>query len=94
MLHLLGLFHQSLKLAEDYSQKLNEICRKQGIIEGDCINDFYSGRLLRKIDFADEDGFDEQGFKVVTNQVIEKDIYEHTLTAQEQKTKIIYGRIS
>ena len=73
---------------DNYPEVLNEICRKQGIIEGDCINDFYSGRLLRKIDFADEDGFDEQGFKVITNELIEKDAYEYTLTAQEKQLKM------
>ena len=73
---------------DDYMSVLSEICRKQGRIEDDCINDEYTGRLLRKIDFAEEDGFDEQGFRQITNEIIEKDAYDVTLAAQSKKLKM------
>ena len=72
----------------NYMSVLSEICRKQGRIEGDKIVDDYTGRLLRKIDFAEEDGFDEQGFRQVTNELIEKDAFDTTIAAQEKKTKM------
>ena len=72
-------------VSNNYNTVLNELCRKQGVIEGDCINDDYTGRLLRKIDFAEEDGFDEHGYRQVTNELIEKDALETALVAQEKK---------
>lgn len=53
-----------------YARKLDELCRKQGVIVDNTIFDKHSGRVLRHIDFVEEDGFDESGFKVVTNEVI------------------------
>lgn len=70
-----------LELASEYTsegnylQKLDELCRKQGAMsdDGDAIVDRYSGFVIRKIDFADEEGFDEAGFRLVTHEVMEKD---------------------
>lgn len=70
---------------DNYMSVLSEICRKQGRIEDDCINDEYTGRLLRKIDFVEEDGFDEHGFRQITNEIIEKDVYDTTISSQEKK---------
>lgn len=70
---------------ENYGHKLSELVRLQGEIDGDCIYDKHTGRLLQKIDFVDETGYDEQGFKMVTNEVIKKDILEVTTTALEKR---------
>ena len=67
---LLQLAHAFVEQGGSYARKLDEICRKQGVIEGNAIVDKHSGRVLRHIDFVEEDGFDESGFKVVTNEVI------------------------
>ena len=83
---------QAFVSKEDYMEKLSEICRKQGRINGDVIEDEYTGRVLRKIDFADEDGFDEQGYRMITNKVIEKDVFETTVTSQE-KRKLMKSRV-
>ena len=77
---------------ENYAHKLSEIVRLQGEIDGDSIYDKYSGRLLQKIDFVDETSYDDQGFKMVTNEVIEKDILEVATTAL-QKQKIMKDRV-
>tara|TARA_B110000879_G_C11183765_1_gene519997 strand:- start:373 stop:6471 length:6099 start_codon:yes stop_codon:yes gene_type:complete len=60
----------------DYKHKLDEICNEYGIIsdDGDSIVDKYSGEFLRKLDFSDEDGYDEAGFRITTHDIIEKDL--------------------
>ena len=83
---------QAFVSKDDYMGKLSEICRKQGRINGDIIEDEYTGRELRKIDFVGEDGFDEQGFRMVTNEVIEKDVLETTVTDQKQR-KLMKDRV-
>jgi len=69
----------------NYMSVLSEICRKQGRIEDDSIIDDYTGRLIRKIDFVDEDGFDEHGFRQITNDIIEKDLSDTIVASQEKK---------
>ncbi len=63
-------------LDTDYAKKLDEICAKQGVLsdDGDSIVDKHSGRILRKIDFISEEGFNEQGFRVITHAVVEKEL--------------------
>lgn len=62
----------------DYPRKQNEICRKQGQLsdDGDSYVDRYSGYVIKKIDFVEEDGYDESGFKVISHGIMEKDIGE------------------
>ena len=61
---------------ENYITKLNEICHKYGELsgDGDSIVDKYSGFLLRKIDFSNEEGFDDAGFKITSHEIMEKDL--------------------
>jgi hypothetical protein len=61
---------------EDYNSVLDKLCRHQGVLsdDGDAIVDKHSGYVMRKIDFVAEEGYDEAGFKMVTNDVIQKDI--------------------
>jgi hypothetical protein len=60
----------------DYTKKLAEVCRIYGIIsdDGDSIVDKYSGFVLRKIDFSSEEGFDEAGYRITTNDIMEEDL--------------------
>jgi len=60
----------------DYTKKLADVCRKYGIIsdDGDSIVDKYSGFVLRKIDFSSEEGFDEAGYRITTNEIMEGDL--------------------
>ena len=73
---------------EDYSSKLSELIRKQGTIDGDTIYDKYCGNVLQKLDFVDEEKYDEQGFKLVTNEVLEKDAFDTTVTALTKKNNM------
>ena len=61
---------------DDYQTKLAEVCRKRGVTsdDGDSIVDKYSGRILRKIDFVEEEIYNEHGFRVQTHDIIEKDL--------------------
>ena len=63
---------------ENYVHKQNQLCRKQGVLsdDGDSIVDKYSGYVIRKIEFVDEQGFDEMGRPVITSDEIEEDAGE------------------
>jgi hypothetical protein len=58
----------------DYALKLEEICHTHGLLSdsGDAIVDKHSGLAIRAIDFAEEDGYDESGFKLTTHAFIQK----------------------
>jgi hypothetical protein len=73
---------------EDYSATLNDIIRKQGIVDGDSVYDKECNCVLQKLDFVDESNYDEHGLKIVSNDVIEKDALEVTVTALQRKRKI------
>jgi hypothetical protein len=67
---------EAFVVGNDYPRKLDIICAKYGIIsdDGDSIVDKHSGFVLRKIDFSSEEGFDEAGFRVTTNDILEEDL--------------------
>jgi hypothetical protein len=67
---------QAFVTGMDFTNKLAEVCHKVGILsdDGDSIVDKYSGFVLRKIDFSSEEGFDESGFRVTTNDILEQDL--------------------
>ena len=52
--------------------ELGKICAEFGTLseDGDAIVDKYSGRVLRKIDFSTDEGYDENGFKITTHEVL------------------------
>ena len=60
----------------DYQQKQDELCRTHGVLsdDGDSIVDKYSGYIIKKIDFSSEEGYDEAGFKLTTNEIMQKDL--------------------
>jgi hypothetical protein len=56
-------------MGDDYAHVLDKICRVQGVLSDDnsSIVDKYSGFVIRNLDFVEEDTFDENGFKLVSN---------------------------
>jgi len=60
----------------DYQQKQDELCRTHGILsdDGDSIVDKHSGYVIKQIDFSAEEGFDEVGFKITSNEIMQKDL--------------------
>ncbi len=76
---------QGLGQGNNYLQKQAELCRKQGILsdDGDSIVDRYSGYVIRKIDFVEESGYDDAGFKLLMSGLMEKDAGEKFLEAAQ-----------
>jgi hypothetical protein len=74
----------------DYQQEQDRLCRSQGIIsdDGDAIVDKHSGYIIRKIDFSSEEGFDEAGFKMTTNEIMQKDLKTVIEESLKQKDKV------
>jgi hypothetical protein len=65
----------------DYNLKLEEICHTHGkrSDSGNMIEDKYSGFMIRTIEYSDEEGYNEAGFKVSTHAFIEKGEDERVL---------------
>jgi hypothetical protein len=59
-----------------YLRTLNQLSHTLGEIsdDGDSIVDKHTGFVLRKIDFATEEGYDENGFRIQTNDTLEDEI--------------------
>lgn len=59
----------------DYNLKLEEICHTHGkkSDSGNMIEDAYSGFMIRMIEYSDEEGFNEAGFKVSTHAFMENE---------------------
>lgn len=62
-------------LFDNYQTTLDILLRDNGTLsdDGDAIVDKYTGYVLRHIDYSSEEGFDESGFRITTNAVIEED---------------------
>ena len=65
----------------DYNLKLEEICHTHGTKSdsGNMIEDKYSGFMIRMIEYSDEEGFNEAGYKISTHAFIEKTQEEKVL---------------
>ena len=65
----------------DYNLKMEEICHTHGkrSDSGNMIEDKYSGFMIRMIEYSDEEGYNEAGFKVSTHAFIEKSEDEKVL---------------
>ena len=75
----------------NYTETLDHILRENGELsdDGDSIVDKYTGYVLRKIDYSAEEGFDESGFRITTNAVVEEqDIGAMVLEVLSKKDKV------
>jgi hypothetical protein len=80
-----------LKLANVFSNKknylieLDAICAEQGTISDD--NNYwvdkYSGYIIKRIEFSNDEGYDEQGFKLMTKQILEEE-YSYVLNNKKE----------
>ena len=61
-------------MMDKYTEMLDQILRENGEMsdDGDSIVDKYTGYPLRKIDYSAEEGFDESGFRITTNAIVEE----------------------
>ena len=75
---------------QQYIDYLNIIIKDYGQLsdDGDSIIDKHSGYVIRKIDFDEEEGFDESGFKLSSRAILEEDV-NVTLDILEDNDKII-----
>lgn len=79
----------------DYRMKLLELYRTVGELsdDGSSWTDKYCGCELQKIDYVAEEEYDESGFKILSNSILEKDlgtVAAETLTKAEQKKQKIF----
>lgn len=77
---------------ENYLDKLNEICHKYGELSCDesSVVDKYSGFLLRKRDFSNDEGFGDTGFKITTHEIMEKDLGAVVMEAIAKNKKPVF----
>ena len=75
---------------DNYSETLDQICAQYGVLsaDGDCIIDKHTYYVLRQIDFVAEEGYDEAGFRVITNKVMAKDVDAVLQEAFDEKEKV------
>jgi hypothetical protein len=76
----------------DYLRKLNELCHTVGVEsdDGDAEVDKYSGFILRKKTFSTEEGFDQSGHHITSNDIIEKDLGEVVMEQLKKKEKRVF----
>ena len=73
---LLPTFYYDLALAfqnKTYLNALREIERDRGTSDGDNIVDKYSGYVIKKLQYDENEGYEESGFKRVTREVMEEE---------------------
>jgi hypothetical protein len=78
-------------LYDDYPRQLDVLIRDNGELsdDGDAIVDKYTGYVLRKIDYSAEEGFDESGFRITTNAIVEEtDIATMVIETLAKKNKV------
>lgn len=76
---------------DQYQRELDLVIRECGQIsdDGDSIVDKHTGYTLRQIEYSAEEGFDEAGFKITTNAVVEEvDIATKVIEMLNKKDKI------
>jgi len=76
---------------QSYAAKLNEIISVQGIEEDGFIYDRHTHEVIKKIDNVQEDQFNEAGFRVITNAVIEQDIGSIVRDKLKQKQRRVFN---
>jgi hypothetical protein len=84
------LLAKSFIVFDNYHETLDQICAQYGVLsaDGDCIIDKYTYYVLRQIDFVEEEGYDETGFRIITNKVMEKDLGEALQDAFSNEDKV------
>ncbi len=104
---LLPTFFETLALAfkrGEYLSVLEKVCADRGQIsdDGDKIVDKHSGYVIRFIEYDNSEGFDEAGYRIVSREVLEKDIgevlidmsYKEMPKLQSEDSEMIYRVLS
>jgi hypothetical protein len=77
-------------IAGNYTIRLAEICNDRGVLsdDGDSIVDKYSGYILRKLEFNADEGYDDNGFKITTHDILEQDLGNVIMEALGKKPRL------
>ena len=82
----------------DYVYVLDEIIAQRGTIsdDGNSWVDKYSGYTIKMIEFDGEEGYNEQGFKLQTRDVLESEyvVSQNTIKYTSETSQIIYKVVS
>lgn len=72
---------QAFISGKNYNDEYEKICAEQGTLsdDGNAWVDKYSGYVIGRIDFDTEEGYDEQGFKINTRDILQEDISQKKL---------------
>jgi hypothetical protein len=78
----------------NYAERLDEICRNSGELsdDGDSIVDKFSGYVLRKIEYNEEEGYDDTGFKIRSHDIIEKDAATVLIEGLQTKKRVFENK--
>jgi hypothetical protein len=76
--------------SDTYNETLDRLCSEIGILssDGDNIIDKHTQYVLRPMDFVAEEGYDESGFRIVSNQIMEKDVGEELQEAFSKENRV------
>ena len=76
----------------DYGETLQQLCAERGMLseDGDSIIDKYSGEVMRQIDFADEENFTVEGFRIQTHAIMENDRGSNLFALLNKKQDCVY----
>lgn len=87
---------KSYIMGTGFQASLDKICRIQGVIsdDNDAIVDVHSGYIIRKIEYSNEEGFDEFGYKITTNEIMERDVSLVISDALREKDQVFDTDIS
>ena len=60
----------------EYNNAIDEVCKVRGVLsnDGDKFVDKYSGYYITNVSFSNDEGYTEEGYKINTKSLIEKDI--------------------
>jgi uncharacterized ubiquitin-like protein YukD len=77
----------------DFVKELDYICAEQGTLSDDNNHwvDKYSGYIIKSIEFNNDEGYDEKGYKLQTRAVLEN---EYTITPDAQVTELTKSKSS
>jgi hypothetical protein len=86
----LYLLAKSFIETDTYNDTLDKICAEYGELssDGDCIIDKHTYYVLRQIDFVAEEGYDESGFRIITNKIMEKELGDALNEVFSKKDKV------
>mgnify|MGYP001328798920 CR=1 FL=1 len=75
---------------DDFMKALDNICTEYGTISDDrnSIVDKYSGIELRKVDFTNDETYDDAGFRITSHDILEKDLGDTAISVKNKVKRL------